>query len=435
MSFNAMQYKNCCKIIALVLLSAASFKSLAIDPVDKIVALVEEDVVLKSELDAKVRTIRNQLQEQGTPLPPESVLEKQVLDRLILTKLQIQMANSTGIRVDDETLNQTISKIAAENQLTLTQFREILEKDGYQYDDFREDIRNEILISRLRQRQVDNRVFVSDREIDDFLMNMQHQGGLEKEYRISHIMLSLPDNPTADDLEQTRQLAEKVQKELQEGADIAALAATYSDGDQGLDGGDLGWRKYSQVPSLFTDFIATMQKGDISELIRSPSGYHIIKLVDIRDGEQLVVTQTHARHILLKTSAILTEDQAVERLRALKQRIQNGDDFAELARGNSEDLVSAADGGDLGWTNPGDLVPEFENEMNALAPNQISDPFQTQYGWHILQVLERRQYDSTDDIRRTRAREVLRQRKQDEAQETWLRQLRDEAYVEYRLDK
>ncbi len=430
-----MQYKICYTIMTLACFVSISAPTRAADPVDRIVAVVEKDVVLYSELAERVKTVKGQLQEQSTPLPPESVLEKQVLDRLVLTKLQIQMAENTGIRVDDETLNQTISKIAAENQLTLSQFREILEKDGYTYDDFREDIRNEILLSRLRQRQVENRVFVSDREIDDFLINMQHQGGLEKEYLISHVLISLPDSPTSEVLEQTQQLALKVQKELQEGGDITAIAATYSDGEQGLEGGDLGWRKYSQVPSLFTDFIATMVKGDISELIRSPSGFHIIKLMDVRDGENLVVSQTHARHILIKPSEIATEAQVIDRLKALKVRLENGDDFSELARGNSEDLVSAAEGGDLGWSNPGDLVPEFENEMKALALNQISEPFQTQYGWHILQVLERRDYDSTDDIRRARAREVLRQRKLDEAQETWLRQLRDEAYVEYRLEK
>ncbi len=434
-SFNTMQYKICCKIITLIGFITISHLTWAAELVDRIVAVVEEDVVLNSELTERIRTVKNQLQEQGTPLPPDSVLEKQILDRLVLTKLQIQMAENTGIRVDDETLNQTISKIAAENQLTLGQFREVLEQDGYQYDDFREDIRNEILVSRLRQRQVENRVFVSDREIDDFLINMEHQGGLEKEYLISHVLISLPESPTTEDLQQTQALAEKVQKDLQEGGDIAAIAATYSDGEQGLEGGDLGWRKYSQVPSLFTDFIATMSKGDISELIRSPNGYHIIKLMDVRDGEALTVTQTHARHILIKPSEILTEDQVTERLRALKQRIESGDDFSELARGNSEDLVSAADGGDLGWTSPGDLTPEFEAEMAALAPTQISNPFQTQFGWHILQVLERREYDSTDDIRRARAREVLRQRKLDEAQETWLQQLRDEAYVEYRLEQ
>ena len=217
-------------------------------------------------------------------------------------------------------------------------------------------------------------------------------------------------------------------------ADIAAIAATYSDGEQALEGGDLGWRKYSQVPTLFVDFIASMEKGDISEWIRSPSGFHIIKLMDVRDAEEVVVTQTLARHILIKTSEILSETAVVERLRSLKNRIQGGDDFSELARGNSEDIVSAAEGGDLGWVSPGDLLPEFENEMNQLAEGEISDPFQTQFGWHIVQVLDRRQHDSTDDVRRARAREVIRQRKLDEARETWLQQLRDDAYVEYRLD-
>ncbi|NNE38438.1 MAG: molecular chaperone SurA, partial [Gammaproteobacteria bacterium] len=333
------------KIIMLSVLTLFLPQLFAAEEIDKIVAVVEDDVVLKSELDTRVQTITNQLMEQGTPLPPQSVLEKQVLDRLILTKLQLQMAAGTGIRVDDETLNRTIGGIAAENELTLDQFREILEADGYQYASFREDIRNEIMMSRLRQRQVENRVFVSEREVDDFLINLQHQGGLEQEYLISHILISLPETPTQQDLEQSRQLADKVHIELQDGADFATLAATYSDGDTGLDGGDLGWRKYSQVPTLFVDFIATMGTGDISELIRSPSGYHIIKLMDVRDAEEMVVTQTEARHILIKSSEIIGEDEAVNRLLSLKRRIENGDDFAELARGNSEDIVSAADGG------------------------------------------------------------------------------------------
>ena len=429
-----MHYKICLKIIGLLAVISPSALAQTGEPIDSIVAVVRDDVIMHSELDTRLRTIRTQLVEQGTPLPPDSVLEKQVLDRLILTKLQLMMAEETGIRVDDETLNRTISNIATENQLTLAQFREILETDGYSYDDFREDIRNEILLSRLQQRQVDNRIMITDREIDDFLMNMQHQGGLEKEYRISHVMFSLPEAPTAEDIEQTRQLADKVMDELEEGADIAAIAATYSDGEQALDGGDLGWRKYSQVPTLFADFIADMAKGDVSELIRSPSGYHIIKLMDIRDSEEVVVTQTRARHILIKPSEISSQTDVVNRLRALKRRIEGGDDFAELSRGNSEDIVSAADGGDLGWTSPGDTVPEFESVMSDLSENEISDPFETQFGWHIVQVLERRQHNSTDDVRRARAREVLRQRKLEQARETWLQQLRDDAYVEYRLD-
>ncbi len=422
------------KIILLTILTSFIPQLFAAEEVDKIVAVVEDDVVLKSELHLRVQTVTNQLMEQGTPLPPQSVLEKQVLDRLILTKLQLQMAEGTGIRVDDETLNRTIGGMAAENELTLDQFREILEADGYQYTNFREDIRNEIMMSRLRQRQVENRVFVSEREVDDFLINLQHQGGLEQEYLISHILVSLPESPTQEDLEQARQLADKVHSELQEGADFAALAATYSDGDTALDGGDLGWRKYSQVPTLFVDFIATMGTGDISELIRSPSGYHIIKLMDVRDAEEMVVTQTEARHILIKPSEIIGQDEAINRLLSLKRRIENGDDFSQLARGNSEDIVSAADGGELGWLSPGDTVPEFEAVMGEMEIDEVSDPFQTQFGFHILQVIGRRQHDSTDDIRRARARDVIRQRKSNEATETWLQELRDDAYVEYRLD-
>ena len=429
-----MRYKLYKQVIVLLAIITNTPFAFSVEHLDGIVAVVEADVVLKSELDTRVRTVTNQLLEQGTPLPPESVLQKQVLDRLVLTKLQIQMAENTGIRVDDETLNRTISSIASENELTLDQFREILEADGYRYENFREDIRNEILLSRLRQRQVDNRVYVSDREVDDFLINLQHQGGMEKEYNISHILISLPDSPTQQDLEQSRQLANKVQTELSEGGDIAALAATYSDGENALDGGNLGWRKYSQVPTLFVDFIATMETDDISELIRSPSGYHIIKLMDVRDAEELVVTQTLARHILIKPSEINSEEDVKNRLLALKQRVENGDDFSELARGNSEDIVSAADGGDLGWVSPGDVVPEFEGEMTKLSQNQISDPFQTQFGFHIVQVVDRREHDSTDDIRRARAREVIRERKMGEALESWLQQLRDDAYVEYRLD-
>jgi peptidyl-prolyl cis-trans isomerase SurA len=422
------------QIIILLTVVTLSPYCYAAEEVDSIVAIVEEDVVLRSELDTRVRTITNQLMEQGTPLPPESVMEKQVLDRLILSKLQIQMAENTGIRVDDETLNRTIISIASENELTLDQFREILEADGYTYEKFREDIRNEILLSRLRQRQVDNRVFISDREIDDFLINLQHQGGMEKEYLISHVLISLPESPTQEDLEQSRRLANKVQTELREGADISTMAVTYSDGDQALNGGDLGWLKYSQVPTLFVEFIATMEKSDISELIRSPSGYHIIKIMDVRDAEKLVITQTLARHIFIKPSEINSEDDVKNRLLSLKRRIENGDDFSELARGNSEDVVTAADGGDLGWVSPGDLTPEFESIMDQVAINQVSDPIQEQQGWHIVQVLDRREHDGTDDIRRARAREIIRQRKMDEESELWLTQLRDDAYVEYRLE-
>ncbi len=401
---------------------------------DRIIAVINDDVVMKSELDEKIRTVKNQLKEQGTTLPPTSILQKQVLDRLILTKLQIQMAENTGIRVDDESLNRTISNIAAENKLSLTQFREILESDGYSYEKFREDIRNEILTSRLRQRQVDNRITVTDREIRNFMDNQEHQGEVETEYSLAHILVSTPEGSSASAREEAKKFANKVLTDLNNGADFAQLAATYSDSQDALDGGKLGWRKAGQVPTLFAEFVADMGKGDHSEIIRSSSGYHIIKLLDMRSTEQVVVTQTNARHILIRPDELVSDGDAKARLQQLLLRIKGGDDFADLARGHSNDSVSAADGGSLGWVSPGDLVPEFENAMNSLAPGEVSPAFKTQFGYHIVQVLERREHDSTEDVKRAKAREAIRQRKLEEARQNWLREMRDDAYVEYRLE-
>ena len=401
---------------------------------DRIIAVINDDVVMKSELDEKVRTVKSQLNEQGTALPPTSILEKQVLDRLILSKLQIQMAENTGIRVDDESLNRTISNIAAENKLSLAEFREILESDGYSYEKFREDIRHEILTSRLRQRQVDNRITVTEREIKNFLDNKEHQGEIETEYSLAHILVSTPEGISAAEREDSKKVAEKVLNDLKNDGDFAQLAATYSDSQDALDGGKLGWRKAGQVPTLFAESVADMEKGDVSNLIRSSSGFHIIKLLDVRSTEQHVVTQTNARHILIRTDELITDKDARNRLKQLLLRIKGGDDFADLARGHSNDTVSAADGGSLGWVSPGDLVPEFENAMNSLAPGQVSGPFQTQFGHHIVQVLERREHDSTEDVKRAKAREAIRRRKVEEAHQNWLREMRDDAYVEYRTE-
>ena len=404
------------------------------EQLDKIVAIVNDDVILHTELEDRLRTVKSQLQEQGTEMPPSAVLERQVLDRLILTKLQTQMAEKTGIKVDDESLNRTISNIAAENKVNLEQFRIILEEDGYNYEKFREDIRGEILTSRLRQRQVDNRVTVSDREVDNFLSGVSQQGDASVEFHLRHILLSLPDSPSTDEMQEAESQAKEILKQLHAGADFAKLAATYSDAPQALDGGDLGWRKPDQVPSLFADVVARMKKGDVSDLIRSAGGIHILKLDDVRDSARHMVTQTHARHILIRTNEVVTDADAKQRLEQLRIRLVGGDDFAELARSHSADTVSASNGGDLGWTNPGDLVPAFEEVMNSLEPGGLSHPFQTDYGWHLVQVLERREHDSTEDMKRSQARETIRKRKLEEARDAWLRQLRDEAYVEYRLD-
>ena len=406
----------------------------AVQDLDRIVAVINDDVIMRSELAVKIRGVTTQMEEQNIPLPPLDILQKQVLDRLIMTKLQIQMAQNTGIRVDDETLNRTISNIARENELSLNQFREILEQDGYGYENFRREIRDEILISRLQQRQVDNRVIVTDREIDNYLSNQEHQGETDIEFHIAHILIAIPEGASSRQVTRARETAEQALSELQGGADFANMAATYSDGQQALDGGDLGWRKAGQVPTLFADFISDMDVGGLSGLIKSPSGYHIIKLLDKRSSEQVVVTQTRVRHILVRPDELTTVDDARRRLQQLRMRIEGGDDFAELAKAHSVDTMSAADGGDLGWVNPGDLVPEFENMMDSLEPGAVSEPFPSQYGFHILQVLDRREHDSTEDIKRARAREAIRRRILEEARTDWLRQMRDEAYVEYRLD-
>jgi peptidyl-prolyl cis-trans isomerase SurA len=282
---------------------------------------------------------------------------------------------------------------------------------------------------------VDNRISISTKEIDNALSNMEFQGKTETEYQLSHILISLPEAPTPDEEEQARLVATKVLEDLKAGQDFALMATTFSDGQRALEGGDLGWRKNNEIPTLFSAQITSMEKGDISDLIKSSSGYHIVKLADVRSSEKHMITQTKARHILIRLDELTTEDDAKIRLNQLKTRLEGGDDFAELARSHSDDTVSAADGGNLGWSSSGRLVPQFENVMNQLEINEISDPFKTQFGWHILQVLGHREYDDTENIRRTKASEAIRRRKSEEAHQNWLRHLRDEAYVEYRLNE
>ena len=418
-------------LLSLLLIPTSSF---AYVPLDRIIAVVNEDVIMQSELETKVRTVRSQMEQQGTQLPPTSVLERQVLDNLIQNRIQLQLAERAGIKVDDETLNRTISNIAAGNKVSLTQFREILEKDGYSYEQFREDIRNEITLTQLRKRQVENRIVVTEREIDNFLANQEFQGTFQTEIRLSHMLFSLPENATTEETEQVREMATRVREDLLAGADFAEIANTVSDGQNAKNGGDLGWRKMDEIPTLFTDYIPDMGKGDISELIQSPSGFHIIKITDVKSDEHNIVEQTHARHILIRPDELTTSEQAKEKLTQIKVRIDNGDDFGLLAKGNSDDSVSAINGGDLGWSTPGDLVPEFQNVMDSLQPGEISKPFKTSFGWHIVQVLERRNYDNTESVKRSKAREVIHARKLNEAMQNWTRELRDEAYVEYRLD-
>lgn len=425
-------------IAGLSLAATAGAQSLAapeIIELDRIVAVVNDDVIVYSEMQTRLRTVVEQLEKAGVPAPPKDVLEKQVLEQLILDRLQMQIGAVTGIRVDDEALNRQIADIARQNNLSLREFRDILARDGYNFAAFREEIRSELIKGRVQQRQVQDRVQVTDRDIDNYLATREKQGGNNPEYRVGHILIAVPDGASPEELAEARDEAEDIVARLNAGANFGRTAAAESDGRQALEGGDLGWRKAEELPTLFEGVVPKLDKGELSEIVRSSSGFHIIKLMDIRGTQRLVINQTHARHILVKTTEIISNNQARSRLAVLRSRIVNGADFNELARANSDDGGSAVKGGDLGWLSPGDTIPPFEKAMDALTVDDISKPFETQFGWHIVQVLGRRDRDSTEEVQRAEAGEALRKRKVDEELQNWLRQIRDEAYIEYRLDE
>ena len=408
-------------------------------PVDRIVAVVNKEVITSSELADQVATAERQLRRQGTPLPDQATLERQVLERLILLKAQLQRARDTGIRVDDAQLDRAIERIAQGNNMSVDDFRRTLERDGVQFDKFRGEVRDQILVSRLREREVDDKIQVSDSEIDLFL-EQNKEGALNSkvEYNLAHILVRLPDQASPEQIEAARARAEKARAEALASGDFAKLAASYSDGPDALKGGALGWRSADRLPELFSEALKTMKPGDVSELLRSPAGFHLLKLVDRRESggaDGPPVKQTHVRHILIRTNEAVSEADARRRLEDLRERIvRGGADFAELARLHSED-GTAARGGDLGWVYPGDTVPDFERAMDALKPGEISEPVKTPFGWHLIQVLERRTAGVSAERRRLVARQALRERKADEAYQEWLRQLRDQTYVELHLDE
>lgn len=404
--------------------------------VDRIVAVVNKEAITQSELDDQVAMAVRQLERQGTPLPDRAALERQVLERLILVKAQLQLAKETGIKVDDVQLDRAVERIAQNNNMTLAAFRSALEHDGVSFDKFRSEVRDQIILTRLREREVDNKIQVSDSEIDLYLEQNKEASAQRAEYNVAHILIRLPDQASPEQIEQARAKADKVRAEALAGADFAKLAASDSDGPDALKGGELGWRSENRLPELFTAALKDMQPNGISQVLRSPAGFHILKLLGRRDAtgaDGPPVEQTHARQILIRTSDAVSDAEAKRTLQDLRERIvRGGADFAQLARVHSED-PSAARGGDLGWLYPGDTVPEFERAMNALKPGEISQPVRTQYGWHLIQVLERRTAGMSPERRRLQAREILRERKSDEAYQEWLRQLRDETYVEIHL--
>jgi peptidyl-prolyl cis-trans isomerase SurA len=403
--------------------------------VDRIVAVVNTEVITSAEVAERVKSVTQQLSQQGTSLPPADVLQKQVLERMITDRLQLQLAKETALRVDDLQLDRTVARVAESNKLSLTEFRRTLERDGIQFDKFREEVRNEIVLSRLREREVDTRIIVTDNEIDYFLSQQGAPQASASEYNLAHILLRLPEQASPEQVEKQRAGAEQVLLQLREGADFAKLAVSYSDAPDALQGGAMGWRARDRLPELFAQALDRMKPGEVSGIIRSPAGFHVIKLNERRGGGAAAsVEQTHARHILVKTSEIVSEADARRKLNNLRERIVTGADFGDLAKLNSDD-ASSIKGGDLGWIYRGDTVPEFERVMNGLSAGQISEPFATPFGWHLMQVLERRQTDVSGERKRQEARLVLRERKADEAYQEWLRQLRDRAFVEYRLEE
>lgn len=402
---------------------------------DHIVAVVNNEVITRADLDEQTRTAMLALKQQGTPPPPRDVLEKQVLDRLVINRVQLNLAKETGLRVDDNELDRAIQRIAQENKLTPQELRATLEKDGVPFSRFREDIRNEIILSRLREREVDNRIVVSESEIDNFINTQQAQTERGEEYNLSHILVTVPENASPEQIQARRARAEQALEQINAGTDFRQVAASFSEAPDAMQGGAMGWRDAARLPALFLDAIRALQPGTASPLLRSANGFHILRLNERRGSTApVIVRQTRTRHILIRTNELVPEAEARRRLVSIKERLENKADFAQLARQYSED-ASNAKGGDLGWLSPGDTVPEFERAMNALNPGEIGGPVQTPFGWHLIQVMERRNEDMSRERLRLEARRALHARKSDESYQEWLRQQRDLAFIEYRLEE
>lgn len=403
--------------------------------IDSVVAVVNDDVITRYELDDRLRTVVRQLKKQGTPLPELDMLEKQVLDRMIIDLLQTQYAKENGVRVNDTQLDQAITRIAQQNDFpALAEFRAKLEADGVDFKKFREEIRTEIISTRLREREVESKLVISDSEVDNYLANKARTGNAEEEFHLAHILVVVPEQASAERIRAARERAERALAQLKAGTVFAQVAAGGSDAKDALKGGDLGWLPGDRIPPLFANELQNLQAGQTTAVLRSPSGFHILKLVEKRSGNApIVITQTHTRHILIKTSEIVSESEARSRLMEIKQRIEGGTDFAEQAKRYSQD-GSAQQGGDLDWVSPGQTVPEFEETMNKLKPGQMG-AVQTQFGWHLIEVLERRNTDISEQQKRQQARVAVGTFKSDELYQDWLRQLRDHAFVEYRLEE
>lgn len=430
--------------IAIVLLVAASWPGLSAaqtrelssdgELVDRIAAVVNEGIVMKSELDDQMKIIVERLRQQNLEMPPESVLRQQVLERLVVQEIQVQRADRAGLQISDEMVNNALQDVARRNGIPLARLPEALAAQGIDYAAYRDGLRKEILLSMLRQRDVIARISVTPRELEQFMERQQSSASDSVSYNLSHILIAVPQAATTEQLAAAEERAEDVHRRALGGEDFAKLAVAYSSSQTALEGGSLGWRKGSELPTVLADSVIKLKAGEVSDIIRTPSGYHLVRVNEIRtDDGPVMVQQVHARHILIKPNELQDDATVRQRLESARERILAGEDFAGLAMTLSEDPGSASDGGDLGWTNPGTFVPEFEAQIAQLGVDDISLPFRTQYGWHILQVLGRREIDNSADVRRQKAFAALRESRAEEETELWLRRLRDEAYVEYKL--
>jgi len=403
---------------------------------DYVVAIINKDVITNTELERKLIEITRQLEAKNTQLPPKSILRKQVLDRIVIDQIQLQLANQTGIRVSDQNLNQVLANMAENNQMDLDGFRRALENDGYDFALFREEMRKEMIITQLRKRQVDNKTFVTEQEVKKQLTSMSNIQNINNEFHLAHILIPIPESAKPSEIDSARTKAENVVTKLRFGADFAKTAISVSAGQQALNGGDLGWIKQGQLPLLAEKIIPKLNIGEITEVIQTPEGFHIVKILDKRSNKiEHIVKQTLSRHILIRPGKDTSNKQAELKLQRLRTRINEGDDFSALAKASSDDRASAVQGGDLGWVSPGQMVDEFQDQMNKLKPGEISQPFRSRFGWHIIQVLSRRDHNDSESYLKNQARKLILKRKTVEQTRDWLRRIRDEAYVEYRLEE
>ncbi|MEX6501839.1 peptidylprolyl isomerase [Pseudomonas zhanjiangensis] len=404
-----------------------------VKPLNRVVAIVDNDVIMQSQLDARLREVQQTIAKRGSALPPQNVLSQQVLERLIVENIQLQIGERSGIRITDEELNQALTSIAQRNGMSLEQFRAALKQDGLSYADARDQVRREMIISRVRQRRVAERIQVSDQEVQNFLASDLGKLQLSEEFRLANILIPLPEGASPEAIQAADREVQALYQKLQQGADFAEMAIARSASETALEGGEMGWRKAAQLPPPFDAMVGALSVGEITEPMRTPGGFIMLKLLDKRGGGSQVREEVNVRHILIKPSEIRSEADSKRLAERLYQRIQAGEDFAELAKSFSEDPGSALNGGSLDWIDPGVLVPEFREVMANTASGEVSKPFKSPYGWHVLQVMGRRATDSSAEFREQQALNLLRNRKYDEELQAWLRQIRDEAYVEIKL--